>query len=142
MKIRWLPIALGLSLAANLALAGLALLMAVDAGHYQSDQQSSWRWMGDERAELRAMRAHFCQASPAPDREAVLAWKVEADTPAQSGEPFDKDGLLWLDAVGVKFDQEGRLVGVCLPQTWGLLDNPPISAEDRAGEMCPLEPLC
>jgi hypothetical protein len=75
-RVRWLPIALGVSLLANIAAFALIVLMTVDAGHYQSDQSSSWRMMGAERAELQAMRAHFCPDDPLPGRAAVLSWEA------------------------------------------------------------------
>jgi hypothetical protein len=142
LKVRWLPVLLVVSLLANVGAVFLTIVAAVDSGHYQADQASSWRSMTTERAELRAMRAHFCPSNAAPERTAVLAWEESVRSAPRYGEPFEKDGLLWLSVVGVKFDSENRLTGVCLSQTWALLDDAPLSDQDRAGELCPLEPLC
>lgn len=142
MRVRWLPIALGVSLLANVWLMGTVLVMALDAGHYEADQRSSWESMARERQELHAMRAHFCSANAAPDRASVLAWSASRRSADSRIDPFDKDGLLWLPAVGVKFDVEDRVVGVCLSHAWGLVDDPSGAEQDAAGEFCPLEPLC
>jgi hypothetical protein len=145
MKPPWLAIALGVSLLANVALVGLVMLQALDAGHYQSDQQSSWRSIAGERQQLQAMRAHFCPTNPAPTRADVLAWERTDDQSRALAEPLEKDGLLWLGVVGelgVMFGDDDRVTGVCLSNAWSLADDPSLVDQDNAGEMCPLDPLC
>lgn len=96
MRIPWLPIALGVSVLANLGLIALVLVMALDAGHYEADQASSWRGMAAERRELRAMRTQ----NQAPDRPAVLAWAVSMRSPEDRSEPFERMGCFgWTSSV-------------------------------------------
>ena len=145
MKAPWLAIALSVSLLSNVALVGVVMLQALDAGHYQSDQRSSWRSIAGERQQLQAMRAHFCPTSPAPTRADVLAWERTDDQSRALAEPLEKDGLLWLGVVGelgVKFGADERVTGVCLSNAWSLADDPSLADQDNAGEMCPLDPLC
>jgi hypothetical protein len=144
MQVRWLPIVLILSLAANVGLALGWLGQVVSEGVLASDTGSSFRLMALERAQLQAMREHFCPHDPSPSRAALLQWEENAQAPEWMSGPFDKDGLLWLgvSGVGIKFDAEERLIGVCLPQAWGLLEEAKLRDLDRAGELCPLEPLC
>lgn len=145
MKPPWLAIALGVSLLANVALVGVVMLQALDAGHYQSDQQSSWRSLAGERQQLQAMRAHFCPTNPAPTRADVVAWERTDAGHRASAEPFEKGGMLWLGVVGelgVKFGADERVTGVCLSNAWSLADDPSLADQDNAREMCPLHPLC
>jgi hypothetical protein len=142
MRIRWLPVVLTISLAANVGLALGWLGQIVSEGVLASDTQSSFRSFAAERAELQSMREHFCPHERSPTRAALLAWEASVRPAEQLSEPFDKDGLLWLRATGIKLDAEERVVGVCLPQTWGLLEDVRGHDFDRAGELCPLEPLC
>jgi hypothetical protein len=144
MRVRWLPVVLTISLAANVGLALGWMGQALSEGVLASDTQSSFQLLAAERAELQSMREHFCARDPSPTRAALLAWERSVRPADQLSEPFDKDGLLWLGAggTGIKFDSEDRLVGVCLSQTWGLLEDARGADLDRAGELCPLEPLC
>lgn len=135
---RLLPIAFAVSLAANAALAAVVLFLVVDAAHYQSDQSAAYRAMTVERAQLTGLRAHFCPGQPAPGRAEVAAWALATEPTA---EPYEKDGLLWVRDLGVRFDDAG-LEGVCLYLTWQNLDRPAGPALDAAGQFCPLEPLC
>ena len=144
MRIRWLPVALTISLAANVGLALGWMGQILSEGVLASDTQSSFRLLAAERAELQSMREHFCPHDPSPTRAALLTWEARVRPADRLSAPFDKDGLLWLGAgdTGVKFDAEQRLVGVCLAQTWGLLEDARGHDLDQAGELCPLEPLC
>jgi hypothetical protein len=141
-RIRWLVVALILSLLANIGLAigwgGQVLSEAV----LVSDTGLTFRSLRAERESLQAMRAHFCPSNPAPDRAALLDWNKSQGASGLYSEPFDKDGLFWLSDVGVKLDEGGRLQGVCLAHAWGALEDPPLRLQDRAGQFCPLEPLC
>jgi hypothetical protein len=139
MRIRWLHVALIVSLLANVGLAVGWGVQVLSEAVLVSDTGSTLRYLRAERESLQAMRTHFCRTNPAPDRADLLAWDASRDA---SSNPFDKDGVLWLTDVSVKFDEDGRLQGVCLPQTWGMLEDPELSQQDRAGEFCPLEPLC
>lgn len=144
MRIRWLPVVLTISLVANVGLALGWLGQVLSEGVLASDTQSSFRSLAAERAELQSMREHFCPHDPSPTRDALLAWEASVRPSQQLSEPFDKDGLLWLgvDRTGIKFDASDRLAGVCLSRAWFALDHAPLQDEDRAGELCPLEPLC
>ena len=142
MRIRWLPVVLTISLVANVALALGWLEQILSEGVLASDTQSSFRLLAAERAELQSMRDHFCPHNPSPARAELLAWEASVRSAERLSEPFYKDGLLWIRAAGVKLDAEERPVGVCLPQAWGLLEDAPNRDLDRAGELCPLEPLC
>ena len=42
-------------------------------------------------------------------RESMIAAAASA---AAAAEPFEKDGYLWIDRVGLKFDQDGRLIDI------------------------------
>lgn len=143
MRIRWLPVLLTVSVAANVGLALGWLGQVVSEGVLASDTESSFRSIASERTQLQAMRAHFCPHDPSPTRAALLQWELDTRSPDRLSDSFDKDGLLWfgVGGVGLKLDAEDRLLGVCLPQTWGLLEDAPHDL-DRAGELCPLEPLC
>lgn len=142
LRIRWTVIALVLSLALNVGLVGLIGYQTIDSAHLQSDQASTWRYITAERLQLQAMRGQFCGNSSSPTRQELLAWESESRPAERLGEPYDKDGLLWLRDVGVKLDDGDRLVGVCPYMTWQALDNPSSDALDNAGASCPLEPLC
>ncbi|MEZ5958460.1 MAG: hypothetical protein R3C27_14755 [Hyphomonadaceae bacterium] len=141
---RWLPVILMISLMANVGLAIAWLAQAMSDGQREADTQSSFRYMASERVQLQTMRRHFCPDTPAPTRVMLLQWEAEIRDPERLSEPFEKDGLLWfgIGGVGLKFDAEDRLLGVCLAHIWGSLQQPPLSDLDRAGERCPLEPLC
>lgn len=142
MKVPWLLIALGVSVLANVCLAVAWFGQTLSEGVLEADTQSTFRSMTAERAQLQALRVRFCPGEPAPHRSAILAWDAEVRPDQHS---FEKDGLLWLGAgsdLGVRFDVSDRLVGVCLAQTWGALEGPSLAERDRAGELCPLEPLC
>jgi len=139
-RVRWLPVLLTISLLANIGLAAGWLTTVVDRGHAESDVRSTFRYLEAERAQVQAMRAEFCADNPRPERAALLAW--EASTRGDRwGEPYDRDGLLWLRDVGVKLDAGGRLEGVCPSMTWQMLDHPNPRELDEPGA-CPLEPLC
>lgn len=142
MRIRWIVVALALSLALNVGLAGLIGYQTLDFAHLQSDQASTWRDITAERLQLRAMRDQFCSNSTGPTRQELLAWESESRPANRLGERYDKDGLLWLRDVDVKLDDGNRLVGVCPYMTWQALDSPTSDALDNAGASCPLEPLC
>jgi hypothetical protein len=143
MHIRWLvPAVLVLSLLGNAVLGFFWLGTLLDFGHYASDQQTSWRDLDAERAQLRAMRAHFCESDPAPARSALLSWEAATRPEVRRREPYAKDGLLWLRDLGIKLDADDRLVGVCSYMTWQYLDRPRGDALDDPGENCPLERLC
>lgn len=137
-----LAIALGVSLLVNVAFAANWLITAIDHGHWRADVGSSFRYLAAERAQLQTMRAHFCPHDPTPDRAALLAWEASTRPGDRLGEPFDKDGLLHLRDLEVRIDANGRLAGVCLYQTWQVLDEPNPADLNRASEACPPEPLC
>lgn len=139
MRIRWLHVALIASLLANVGLAIGWGTQVLSEAVLASDTGSTFRYLSAERESLRAIRAHFCPSNPSPDRAEVSAWAVSRDA---NSNPYDKDGLLWIDDVGVRFDESDRFEGVCLPQTWGMLEEPNPPMQDRAGGFCPLEPLC
>lgn len=141
MRIRWLHVVLIVSLLANVGLAIGWGAQVLSEAVLVSDTGSTFRYLRAERDSLQAMRAHFCPANPSPDRAALLSWEASQEGGMPST-PFDKDGVLWLSDLGVKLDESGRLEGVCLSQAWGMLEDPDTSMQDRAGEFCPLEPLC
>jgi hypothetical protein len=144
MRGRWLPIALGVSVLLNVVLALGWLQQIYSEAVLATDTGSSFRRLASERAQLQAMRQHFCPHDAAPTRAALLAWEASARTSETASEPFAKDGLLWIGGgdVGVKLDAHDRLAGICLSQTWQALNDVPLRAYGRAGELCPLEPLC
>lgn len=88
------------------------------------------------------MRARFCEGTPNPTRQDLLAWEIASRPSERLTEPYEKEGLLWLRDVGMKLDNQERLVGVCPYMTWQTLDNPSYNALNDAGASCPLEPLC
>lgn len=138
---RWLHVALIASLLANVGLAIGWGVQVLSEAVLVSDTGSTFRYLGAERESLQAMRAHFCPSNPNPDRAALLSWEASQEGGMPS-EPFEEDGLLWLSDLGVKLDEGGRLQGVCLTHAWGMLEDPNSTAQDRAGEFCPHEPLC
>lgn len=142
MRIRWGPIALVASLVANASLAVLLIVQVLDAAHLEADRASTFRAFSAERSELQAMRGRFCASDPHPNRADVLSWESATRPRNEAGEPFVKNGLLWLRSAAVKFDANDRLVGVCPYVTWQTLDKPDSAALDNAGDRCPLEPLC
>lgn len=142
MRIRWTLVALVLSLVLNAGLVGLIGYQTIDSAHLQSDQASTWRYLTAERLQLQAMRAQFCGRAPNPTRQDLLSWESQSRPAERLSEPSDKDGLLWLRDVGVRLDDDERLVGVCPYMTWQALDSPGSDALDNAGASCPLEPLC
>lgn len=139
---RGLAIALGLSLLLNLALAAHWLITAFDHGHWRADVESTFRHLTAERVQLQAMRGHFCPDTPAPDRASLLAWEAATRPADRQSDPFEKEGLLQLRDLAVRIGPDDRLAGVCLYQTWQILNEPSGADLDRAGEACPLEPLC
>lgn len=137
-----LGVLLALSLLANVALGVLWFGAVLSEGYLSADTGSTFEAMAGERTELRTMRTHFCPSEPAPDRATLLAWERATRAPGHTTDPFEKDGLLWLDHVAVKLDANDRVVGICQPQTWGALDPPSHSAADEPSQSCPLERLC
>lgn len=145
MRKRWIVVLstlLGLSLWANIGLVVVLGYQSLDYGLWQSDQESSWRSMAAERRQLQDMRQKFCPADPTPSRQAVLSWEKETSGNKSNSEPFEKSGMLWLRDVGIKFDAEDRLAGVCLNSSWQLFDGPDGDRLENAGQFCPVEPLC
>ncbi|MGE0741448.1 MAG: hypothetical protein AB7O98_08910 [Hyphomonadaceae bacterium] len=140
MRLRWLPIGLGVSVLLNVGLAiGWGLQVLSEAVLY-TDTGSTFERLAAERRSLTSMRAQFCPDEPAPRRDALIAWAAQQG--GYPSDPFEKDGLLWLSDVAVKLDAEGRLEGVCLVEAWGLANDPRLADEEEAGVNCPLDPLC
>jgi len=142
---RWLPVIVMVSLMANVALALAWFGQLMREATLKADTQSTFRYMAGERAQLQAMRAHFCPETPAPDRAAVLAWEAAARAPDILSEPYESSGLVHLGGapgIGLKFGADDRLDGVCLGQAWRALEAPSLAERDDAGAHCPLEPLC
>ncbi len=48
-------------------------------------------------------------SAPGATRESIVAAAQAAGTPS---EPFEKDGVLWVDRIGLKFDDSGRLLDI------------------------------
>ena len=82
------------------------LYSAVDVAHAYTDQQSALR-LSDE-ALKQALAIIKATGDQEASRENVVAVAIEsANAP---GEPFEKDGFLWVGSLGLRFSESGRLV--------------------------------
>jgi hypothetical protein len=82
------------------------LYAAVDVGHAYSDQESSLRLSNEALSQ--ALAVVKVAANPEATREQVIdAATKSARVP---GEPFEKDGFLWVGSLGVRFSDTGHLV--------------------------------
>lgn len=80
---------------------------AIDSGITRTYQEAS---MQDTQQALSQALA-IIKASGAP--KATRAQIIEAAQKAWSaGEPFEKDGYLWVGRLGLRFDRSGRLIDI------------------------------
>lgn len=92
---------------ALVAIGGFWLYTAIDEGVTATHQGIA---LDDHARALRQLRAVTpVAARPDATREDVIA-AARASEP--DSEPFEKEGFLWIDRIGLRFDDAGRLVEV------------------------------
>ncbi len=139
MRVRWLPIAFGVSVLLNIILAAGWLQQMVSEAVLSADTGSTFGYMQAEADELRALRNRFCSGATAPAATAIEEWAT-----ANGDTPYLEEGYLWLSDVAVKIGDAERVTGVCLPQTWQATSEsrPPQASNEGDFEHCALQPLC
>jgi hypothetical protein len=95
----------------SLALLGTNVFWAYrlfDAGISYTYQQAS---LEDAQQALAQSVAVVRTLTPAGNRSQIIS---AAQSAWASGEPFEKDGFLWVGRIGLRFDDAGRLTALTL----------------------------
>jgi hypothetical protein len=79
----------------------------MDAAVSYSYLDDSYRHARDTATQAIALLPQV--ARPSANREDVMAAAVSGGSGI---EPFEKDGYLWVDNLGLRFDDKGRLIAV------------------------------